>query len=144
MIVHCCDFNVCEIEWQGKKGYVLYDCQLAQYRGEDRFESVNEFLAQYSVVNLEDIALSLSDLMLEEYGFDIDKVVDNSVLTYEECYIDDEDDDSIQLKLNKEQFQAFCALKLQLGFASEGNLDDDFIEVMNLARQAIEAQGEFL
>lgn len=82
MIVHCCDFDVREITYKGIKGYILWDCQLALYRGEDRCKNIDEFLAEYSVTRLQDVTLLLSDA----YGFDRAKVFDDSVLYCDDCY----------------------------------------------------------
>ena len=86
LVVHCCDFDVCEIDYNGIKGYILWDCQQAQYRGEDRCESIDEFLEKYSVTRLEDVTLLLSDAFFDDYGFDKSKVFDESVTDFNECY----------------------------------------------------------
>lgn len=85
-IVHCCDFDVCEITYKGIKDYILWDCQQALYRGEDRCKSIDEFLAEYSVTRLQDVTLLLSDAFFDDYGFDKAKVFDDSVLYSDECY----------------------------------------------------------
>ena len=48
--------------------------------------NIDEFLAEYSVTNLQDVTLLLSDAFFDDYGFDRAKVFDDSVLYCDECY----------------------------------------------------------
>ena len=91
-LANTCDFEICEVRWNNKKAYVLYDLQLGQYRLEDSYEDIDELLESYSVSQIKDIPIMMEAFCID-YGFDYDKVCDENILDIEQCFSDEIDSD---------------------------------------------------
>lgn len=136
-LVECCDFNVCEITHQGQKAYILYDCQSGDYRGETRCKTLDEFITCWSVPSLKDVTLLLTYNFYEDYGFDADKVFDESILYYEHCY-DNDDEEYEDFAFSKEDLQSFAD---EIGYTSTGNIQGDFTLLLNFARKMAQKEA---
>lgn len=136
-LVECCDFNVCEITHQGQKAYILYDCQSGDYRGETSCKTLDEFIDCWSMPSLKDVILLLTYNFYEDYGFDTDKVFDESILHYEQCYVDNDEEDE-DFAFTKEELQSFAD---EIGYTSTGNINSDFTLLLNFARKMAQKEA---
>ena len=87
-IVKCLDFEPQEVKYRGKTYYILYDTQLGQHRGSDRCRHFTEYL-EYTSKDIADLTSILSEPFFDDYGFDIEKVFDERVLSHADCYFDE-------------------------------------------------------
>lgn len=87
-LANACDFEICEVEWNGKKAYLLYDLQLGEYHCEKHHNDIDEFLASNSFSQIKDIP-TIMEAYCIDYGFDYDKVCNESILDIEQCFNDE-------------------------------------------------------
>ncbi|WP_258864134.1 MULTISPECIES: HD domain-containing protein [unclassified Helicobacter] len=88
LIVEYMELMPYKINRGGKDFIFLYDQQTGYVR-----DGGNEDLKDYSVFAIKDLTQLISYSFFDDYGFDMDKVLDDKILTYEECLLDYEDDE---------------------------------------------------
>lgn len=109
-IANYCDFEVYELTDGKDKFYVLYDTQKEEYVNEVHISakelwhntsSAYEFLHINCVATISGVTMCIWTQILEDYGFELDKVFDDEVLTWQEC--NNEENEEPEYEQNAQQ-----------------------------------------
>lgn len=86
-IVKCLDFEPQELKYQGKTYYILYDIQTKRYRGSSDCKDFSQYL-EFASNDIAGLTTILSEPFFDDYGFDCEKVFDDRILSYADCYFE--------------------------------------------------------
>lgn len=110
-IANYCDFEVYELIHGKDKFYILYDTQKEEYTNAVHISaqelwfyntsSAYDFLHINCVTAISNVTECIWAQILEDYGFELDKVFDDEILTWQEC--NNEENEESEYEQNTQQ-----------------------------------------